>query len=43
MLAGRKLLETLIVYYKIDVQAELNEIRMKHSKRKDQSMIEEEK
>lgn len=40
MLAGRKLLEALIVYCKIDVQVSLNEIRNKGKKNK---QVEEEK
>ena len=34
MMAGRKLLEALIVYCKIDVQVSLNEIRMRNLKKK---------
>jgi len=36
MMAGRKVLEALIIYCKIDVQQSLREITLKSSKRKEQ-------
>ena len=44
MLAGRKLLEALIVYCKIDVAQSLNEIKMRNVRRKSvDNIVEEEK
>jgi hypothetical protein len=34
MTAGRKVLEALIIYCKIDVQGTLNELSFKHNKKK---------